>query len=546
VQIKSFIALAILSLTCSAGCIAQPYDIVILNGRVMDPETNFDGVRNVGIKDGIIVSITESNIEGINTINASGLVVSPGFIDYHWHGLEPLASKIALRDGVTTALDLEAGALNVDLWYAEREGRQLYNYGTTASHAAARMLVHDADDLEVQTIVDLSKPISFFEIQALIGVAGVKGVPGWSATKSNLEQVNAITEKLDEELRQGALGIGSLVGYMRSGVTTLEMLLVQEAAAHYGRTTAVHARFYPSALTPIEHPTGFNEVFTNAWMLDAPLLYLHNVDYGWWEIEEKLAVARDRGLNMYGEQYPYDAGSTVISAEFLLPSVYEAGGNEYGESDETGGIYDPASDVFYTREEFLKKRQEEPGRIVFAYFSIRKPWIEHWVATDGMLIGSDGIPHAGEPASFDEPFETYAGHPRSAGTRGKSFRIARANGVPLMRVIANAAYYPAKHLGDAGLEAMQKRGRMQEGMVADIVVFDPETITDNATYKNGEQGLPTTGIPYILVNGQIVVKDSTVLEVHAGQPIRYPEEEQGRFEPISESNWLKQFPDTMR
>ena len=79
-------------------------------------------------------------------------------------------------------------------------------------------------------------------------------------------------------------------------------------------------------------------------------------------------------------------------------------------------------------------------------------------------------------------------------------------------------------------------------MVADITVFNPDTITDNATYTLGEQGLPTTGIPHVLVDGQIVVKDSEVLEVYAGQPMRYPVEEKGRYKPISEVDWLKQFP----
>jgi N-acyl-D-aspartate/D-glutamate deacylase len=120
--------------------------------------------------------------------------------------------------------------------------------------------------------------------------------------------------------------------------------------------------------------------------------------------------------------------------------------------------------------------------------------------------------------------------------------MARENDIPLMHMIANASYYPALHLGDAGLASMEVRGRMQEGMVADITIFDPETTTDNATYKAGEQGRPSTGIPYVVVNGTIVVKDSTVQRVYPGQPIRYPVEEQGRFEPITEQDFLKQFP----
>lgn len=536
----AYILSACLIFTVSAN--AQDYDVVILNGRVMDPETNFDGVANVGIRDGVILTITQDDISGSETVDASSHVVAPGFIDYHWHGLDPLTSKLALRDGVTTAMDLEAGALNVDQWYEAHDGKMLYNYGTSANQLLARMLVHDAQEMKAQDEVDLEGPMDIRQTLPLWDVAAEDGVPGWSVSRSNLVQTNRIMETLDEELRQGALGIGSLIGYMRTGITTLEMFLAQKTAANYGRTTAVHARFYPSALTPIEHPTGFNELFTNAWMLEAPLLYQHNVDYGWWEIEEKLAVARERGLNMYGEMYPYNAASTAISAEYLLPDVYEAGGNNYGSSEEEGGIYDPQSDRFYTKEEFLEARDKEPGRIIFAYFSIRDPWIAQWISTPGMLVGSDGVYHAGESA-FDMPYEAYIGHPRTTGTRGKTLRLARESNVPLMRVLANASYLPAKHLSDAGVEAMQERGRLQEGMIADIVVIDPEIVTDNATYREGEQGLPTTGIPYVLVNGKIVVNNSEVLQVYAGEPIRYPVESKGRYVQISREDWLKQFPE---
>ena len=80
----------------------QEFDVVILNGRVMDPETNFDGIRNVGVKDGKIAIITESDIKGKETIDASGHVVAPGFIDSHQHATDPFSRKVNLRDGLTT------------------------------------------------------------------------------------------------------------------------------------------------------------------------------------------------------------------------------------------------------------------------------------------------------------------------------------------------------------------------------------------------------------------------------------------------------------
>ena len=90
-----------------------------------------------------------------------------------------------------------------------------------------------------------------------------------------------------------------------------------------------------------------------------------------------------------------------------------------------------------------------------------------------------------------------------------------------MQTLRQLSYWSALHLGEAGIEAMRVRGRIQEGMIADVTVFDPETVNDNATHKRGEQGAPSTGIPYVLVSGQVVVRDSMVQRVFPGQPIRY-------------------------
>jgi N-acyl-D-aspartate/D-glutamate deacylase len=158
-------------------------------------------------------------------------------------------------------------------------------------------------------------------------------------------------------------------------------------------------------------------------------------------------------------------------------------------------------------------------------------------ASDAMMVpgGWDDEP------KWDTPYEKIPNtHPRVAGTRGTCLRIAREKGFPLMKILEAASYNAAKYLGKTGLKAMKERGRLQKGMVADITIFDPKTVKENSTYAKGT--LPTTGIPYVIVHGTIVVKDSEVLkDVNPGQPIRFPVEKKGRFKPLAIEAWQNEF-----
>jgi len=212
----------------------SPYNVVILNGRVMDPETNFDGIRNVGIKDGRIATITEDDIAGDETIDATNHVVAPGFINTHFHWTRPIGYKVALRDGVTTAMDLEAGVYGprVDEWYQMHAGESQVNYGTASGHEFARSKITQNvpdDDL-------LDAPLSVVSSRG----AGT----GWSNDVLDLEQGNQMLSIIDEGLRQGALGVASTVGYF-PGATAREMFEVQRVGANYGRPTSVHLRYTP-------------------------------------------------------------------------------------------------------------------------------------------------------------------------------------------------------------------------------------------------------------------------------------------------------------
>jgi N-acyl-D-glutamate deacylase len=201
--------------------LAADYDLVINNGRVMDPETGFDAAANVGVKDGRIAVITKDEITGKETIDAAGLVVAPGFIDTHFHYPRPMGEKLALRDGRTTVLDLEVGTLGtyMDQWYKEREGKNQTNYGAASAHELARSLV--LDGFEAHDTPEAVKSRA----------AGT----GWSSKRPNLEEGNKILKILDEGLAAGGLGIGSTLGYMRAGVSAREVFEIQKVAGLYGR-----------------------------------------------------------------------------------------------------------------------------------------------------------------------------------------------------------------------------------------------------------------------------------------------------------------------
>ena len=150
--------LSLLLLASSTAILsAQQYDLVLEGGRVMDPETGLDAVRNVGIRDGKIARISSETLSGRRIIHATGLVVAPGFIDLHQHAQDIASQRVKALDGVTTALEMEIGAPDVAQFLKAKEGHSLIHYGTSASHVAARSLVFGAP-LPDGTILPKSGP----------------------------------------------------------------------------------------------------------------------------------------------------------------------------------------------------------------------------------------------------------------------------------------------------------------------------------------------------------------------------------------------------
>jgi len=500
---------------------AEEYDLVINNGRVMDPETKYDSIANVGISAGRIAVITQDKISGKQTIDATGHVVAPGFIDTHWHYDRPWSNKLALRDGRTSVMDLEVGTNGpyIDQWYRSRAGNNQVNYGQAVAHELARSTVLDG----------------FEGAQDTRSAVDTRGAgTGWCCRRPTLEEGNRILQVLDEGLQAGGLGIGSTVGYMRDGVSAREFFELQRLAGRYGRQVGAHFRYTPG--TDTSEANGIQELLANAAALGAPALANHFNNPGYNLVHELLVRMRERGINVWGEIYPYAAGSTALNAVFLEPEVWvETLGHKYEDT-----IQDVETGEWYTQETRARMIAKEPVRPVLV-FKMPESAVVDWLKLPGVSLVTDGMPMLpDDDLTWDTPYDKLPNtHPRAAGSYAKALRLARENNIPLMQIVAMSSYNTARPLGEMGLKSMQERGRMQEGMVADITVFDPDTVTDNATYAKGT--LPSTGIPYVVVNGVIVVKDSQVLKgVNPGQPIRF-EPVKSRFEPITLDGWYKTY-----
>ncbi len=481
----------------------ESYDLVVRNGRVMDPESGLDAVRNVGVKDGKIASITDAEIEGQETIDATGHVVAPGFIDLQSHGQDPYAIKLLLRDGVTSALDVEFGAYPVEDYYKEREGKWQANFGVSVGHGWVRM-----------NVMDGVEPKGLGLYSGAIKAAALKGAS--FKEPSNATQLNAILDGLDEGLRQGGVGIGLPIGYYtRVGGPEIEKIFA--LAERYNTFVATHVR-YLSQIPPSGF-LGIQELLANAVAHDVPLI-VHHVPSNCMGLTEDcldlIDAAQRKGVKVVGEFYPYTVGLTTVSADFLGPGLGERTGMDYSD------ITHIRTGKKMTKELLAKYRQESPSAGVLMHHIQNRDMLAAF-KRPGVFVGSDGLPFFHEQGipPWETPYGSPGSHPRGAGTHAKVLRLVREeNVVPLMVALGKLSYLQAKFLEDM-VPDMKLRGRLKPGAIADITVFDPETVSDKADYAQGKHSLPSTGIPYVVVNGTIVVKDSEVLKgVYPGRPIR--------------------------
>ncbi|NHO67779.1 amidohydrolase family protein [Aestuariicella hydrocarbonica] len=510
-NLQFFFALATVLFAAVAS--GQDHDLVIKNGRVMDPETGFDQVANVGIDKGVITKITEEPISGKETIDATGHVVAPGFIDFHNHiANTPFGQRLALRDGVTTPLEMEAGGYPIDMWYKQLEGRSQTNYGATVSTAGIReKIAHpDYDTNSGSFIMDITNPDT--ESNPDLQFATLLATP---------EQLEEMRQMFIEGVEQGGLGIGGLPGYMTDGTKSEETIMWQQVAGKYGLAVYIHGRF-SSQMPPTSGILGTQEFLASVGIYGGGL-YVHHVHQQTLDLTptvlDLIEDAQNKGMKVLAEIYPYYQGQTIVSADYLKPETYERNmGRDYGDLLEISNMQ-PLTKERY--EEMIKTSPQD--QVIFG--GISEEGMLSALADPRTVVGSDAppmvIPATGKSAmDFDVPFESVSGHPRAAGTHAKVLKLVREKELmPLMLAIKKMTIMHANWLEENGAKSMSQKGRLQVGKDADITIFNPVTVTDNSTYKQG--ALPSTGIPYVVVNGTVVVKDSKVLEgVYPGKAIK--------------------------
>ena len=460
------------------------YDVVINNGRVIDPESQLDAVRSLGIRSGKIISISKAPLVSETAIDASGLVISPGFINLHSHSVAAPGYRLELLDGVTTVLELEAGGFPIDRFGQQLGAAPLTHFGASVGHAWIRMQVIDPQSL------------------AALATTGKLDMSGAAFTqRASAAQQQQIRMVLERELAAGGLGIGFLLDYMTRAVDDAERDMVFSVAAEYGVPVFVHVR------RGIDGDSrGLDEVITAAERVGAAVHICHLNASAMSGVDiwlDKIDAARARGVDVSTEMFPWTSGSAAISSDVFSRNWRQIFAIDYADVQwaETG--------EWLTEETFGLYRETRPdGQTMHHY--IREDWNRRAIQRPHVMVASDAMPLT----SYERKVV-----PNAAGTStrilGQYVRDEKL--LSLSDAIARLSLYPARRM-ESFAPAFAKKGRIKVGADADLVIFDPETVTTEASYL--EPFKTPSGVHSVWVAGQLSVQDGRLVEhVGAGKKI---------------------------
>jgi hypothetical protein len=461
-----FMVVALAATASARQAVPIPLDLVIANGRVIDPESGLDDVRHVGIRGDRLAAISADPLRGRDTIEARGLVVSPGFIDLHRHAHGDASYRFAARDGVTSAFELEIGTPDVDRWYRLMGPARLVNFGVAAGHIGARMHVLGDRGFLLPT-----------------------GPGRGGASKAQIEEILGLVES---GLRAGGVAVGVGVAYT-PGVTPEELAGVFRLASTHGSFVFAHLG---------GGRAGFATMLDLASDARTSLHIAHINSTAGDEVDAALRLvsdARARGLDVTTEVYPYTAGATLIQS-----ALYD--GWEKWSDERFARLQWAATGERLTRETFAKYRAQ--GGSV----------ISHGNSEESLRIGiADPLPMFASDAGRD--LDDNPTHPRATGTFARilGYYVREQKVLSLTDALRRMTIEPARRL-EPRMPEMRDRGRIRTGAYADITIFDPAAIIDRSTYTNA--AVPSEGIVHVIVNGVPVVRDGSIADRGELQGVR--------------------------
>jgi len=468
------------------------YDLTINGGKVIDIESKTDDIINIGIEGGMIKSLSQEKLKGKKEIDASGLVVTPGFIDIHTHedslkisglgdqnySLPIETSKVFLRTGVTTMIGGNCGfsAYPVKPYLNKIIKNKLpINYGTL---------------------------IGYNVLREIIGIDKYK-----NATKNQIEKLRNMAE---EEITSGALGVSFGLEYS-PGIATAEVIEISKIVKKFGKYIAVHMR-YSSSQRALENVREMVEVARETGVRVEISHLTSNVcgkDNRKNVLEEALLLiheAVDEGLDISADVYPYDAWATSIKSAVFDKEWIDKSNFSYKNIEILTGTH---AGERCTPELFDSLRAEDKDTFVAGHNDIPLNDIRRAIQDPLVCIISDGQ-MTKDPLTGD-----LNGHPRSAGTPAKLIGniVREKKWISLKEGISKLTLIPAKRL------KLSDKGRLQEGKDADIVIFNLEKIIDKSKFGVNICASPPEGIEYVIINGDVAYEKKIIKHNDLGRSI---------------------------